>query len=160
MNSSPRKNISPRKRKQKPTTSETIATSIAICHQINSLFRAQPSFVEAELLANEFYKQTAVNNLAVHKKQTHLVPLLEALLNIMEASGNMAHVPCEVLANLALDSGYKRLIIQSDAVAITRALLLASSRQKMGSEDTTNNNTTLLLKTIAEDLMEDLQCNS
>ena len=156
--SSPRHNkkSSPRTKKPTaPTPLEKLATSIAVCHQINSLFRAQPSFVEAEFLANEFYKHTAVTTATTRKNQIQKVALLEALLDILEASGNMAHVPLEVLANFALDAGYKTAILQSEAVDMTRAMLLALERRPDSKEE--EDNSALLLKSIAQDFIEDLE---
>jgi hypothetical protein len=155
--SSPRnKKNSPRTKKPTaPTPLEKLATSIAVCHQINSLFRAQSSFVEAEFLANEFYKHTAVTTATTKKNQIQKVALLEALLDIMEASGNMAHVPLEVLANFALDANYKKVILQSEAVDMTRAMLLALERTPDGKAE--EDNSALLLKSIAQDFIEDLE---
>jgi hypothetical protein len=155
--SSPRnKKNSPRTKKPTaPTPLEKLATSIAVCHQINSLFRAQSSFVEAEFLANEFYKHTAVTTATTKKNQIQKVALLEALLDIMEAAGNMAHVPLEVLANFALDANYRNVILQSEAVDMTRAMLLALERRPDGKAE--EDNSALLLKSIAQDFIEDLE---
>ena len=152
--SSPRaNNLSPRiKQQTPPTPRQNLATSIAICHQINSLFRAQASFLEAELLATEFYKHTALTTAATPKKQLPEVALIEVLLDVLEAAGTMAHVPIEVLANLALDEGYKLVIRQSEAVGITRALLLAAGSHRK-ENDTAEDST--LLESIARDFIED-----
>ena len=131
---SPRKsNLSPRKTKKKtsPTALEQAAASIAICHQINSLFRAQSSFANAELLAHEFleYNTNQSTNGNINDNVRIEIQLLECLLDILEEAGPMSHVPLEVLVNLALDIEFKALIAKSEAVEITRALLLAEKHR-------------------------------
>ena len=145
--SSPRSKVkSPRKSSKKrqqptPSASERTAAKIAVCHQINSLFRAQSSFAEAEQLAQEFYQHNVVATRLLNNDDREplrddniiVVQLLESILDTLEESGPMAHVPCEVLTNLALNAQFKRLIALSEAEGITRALLLAAKHRDDGN---------------------------
>ena len=146
---SPRKNrnqLSPRKQ-YAPTANEQAAGRIAVCHQMNSLFRAQGSFADAEQLAKEFYEHTAL--LKDHQEdESPSLLFLEGLLDVLEEAGPMAHVPCEVLANFALDNHYRQLILQTEAVDMTHALLLAARHQDGGSS--------ALLTSVAQDFIDDM----
>jgi hypothetical protein len=148
---SPRKNrnqLSPRKQ-YAPTANEQAAASIAVCHQMNSLFRVQASFADAEELAKEFYEHTAQPKNDQDEPPSLL--FLEGLLDVLEEAGPMAHVPCELLANFALDNRYRQLILQTEAVEMTRALLLAARNQDGGSS--------ALLTSVAQDFIDDMSGN-
>ena len=60
-----------------------------------------------------------------------------------------------MLANFALDANYKKVILQSEAVDMTRAMLLALERRPDGKAE--EDNSALLLKSIAQDFIEDLE---
>ena len=54
------------------------------------------------------------------------MPLLEAILDTLEDSSELAHVPCEVLANFALCAPFRRAMVIGEAVEIVLALLRAT----------------------------------
>eukprot|EP00946_MAST-07B_sp_MAST-7B-sp1_P003605 g3605.t1 len=157
------------------------------CHQINTLFRSQPSFSHAEALASEFFKLAATNSrcstggddpTCVGSSPPLHMPLLEAILDTLEDSSELAHVPCEVLANFALYAPFRQAMVVGEAAEIVLALLRAtrvgrvrldsSLSERRESHDRGKNtvtaqrdnkagaNSEVLLASVATDLLLDL----
>lgn len=164
---------------------DATTSRLKICHQINTLFRSQPSFASAEVLAAEFYAVATSTSqptadTALPPRAAPPLPLLEAVLDALEESGELAHVPCEVLANLSLHAPFRRAMAVGEAAEIVLALLRATGlrdvvrrggRQSQkqidrGSGDGTTTNEDvgdvdgsapkLLLACVAADLLADL----
>lgn len=124
-----------------PGTALDASTSrLATCHQINTLFRSQPSFADAEELAEEFFKLATtklqsscdVDKGVSRTSPTPLsLPLLESVLDALGDSGELAHVPCEV-ANFSLHAPFRRAMILGEAAEIVLALLCATRVQRDG----------------------------
>ena len=116
------------------------------CHQINTLFRSQPSFAHAEALAAEFYALAASEPPQPSAggapspplppplpppppPPPPLLPLLEAVLDTLEDAGELAHVPCEVLANMSLHAPFRQAMVVGEAAEMVLALLRATRVQ-------------------------------
>ena len=123
---------------------EATTSRITVCHQINTLFRAQPSFAAAEALAAEMYNVAAANGDSVPSSSpapppparpgastgTNKLRLLEAVLDALEDAGDLAHVPCEVLANLSLHAPFRRAVAGGEGVDMVLALLRADRTRR------------------------------
>ena len=146
VNASPRNHTS----KENPPALDALSSKLVCCHQINTLFRSQSSFADAEVLASEFYALAACGNPSrVFKSQGKLpsddaapmpcfdsiveaehldkhLPFLEAILDTLEESAELSYVPCEVLANLSLYAPFRKAIVVGEVAEVVIALLRAA----------------------------------
>ena len=83
---------------------------VICCHALNSAFRRSPNFVDAETLASCLF---------AHFGGT----LVNAVLDAVAISGDLVGVPCELLANLALDKRACRSVYDAGVFDVICPLL-------------------------------------
>ena len=113
---------------------ETLRTQhsrLSGCCELNSLFRKQAKFVDAERLAAALGQAIAPS------------ALVESVLVALETAGELAHVPAETLANLTMSGKFTASIARSEVPEVIAALTRSKS-------------TTLLLASMCRDILQSL----